>query len=189
MKKFLTLTLVLFLSLFIVGESSGIRQSQASLIKDLYNKYTNKIGYKDLIIGASSDIIWKYCKRTRSNLIQWRDSGLADYVCYNDTDWGYVFKITDEKIDIITMTSIYIGEPSKKNKNAFRYTNKTVMPLINTLDKRYKIDGSPKIENNYSSKLTRWSFGKGSVELVLSETVNGNLVAIIYQEKYASGSF
>jgi hypothetical protein len=166
-----------------------INYSQANLIKDLYNKYTNKIGYKDLIIGASADIIDKYCKKTPSTLIQWKDLGIADYVCYNDLDWGYIFDIKEDKISLIAMSSIFYGEPDKKNKNATKYNELTIKPLVNSLDKRYIMDGSPLVENNYSRKATTWTFGKESVFLLLSETGSGNLVSIFYREKYASGSF
>ena len=189
MKNFQTLTMVLFLSLFIFGESSGIRQSQANLIKDLYNKYTNKIGYEDLIIGASSNIINKHCSvGDVPGQLRWDYNEY--YRCYNSKDWDFFFDIKQNKISRIRMAN--------NDKELSLYELK---PIINSLDKKYKLDGDPEVSINNSGKYadgtitTSYSFAKGGVLLYHTDyspselyTI-GTVTVLTYQQIYSDARF
>ena len=114
-----------------------IYYSQEELIKNYYYEYTNKIGYKDLIIGSSSDIIEKHCQE-KPDEPGW--SGPM-YICYNDQSWMYKFIIRNNKIQSYFMAEMYDDDAKPEVK--FRHNSVSISPIINTLDRRYVLDKEP----------------------------------------------
>ena len=142
-----------------------IYYSQEELIKNYYYEYTNKIGYKDLIIGSSSDIIEKHCQE-KPDEPGW--SGPM-YICYNDQSWMYKFIIRNNKIQSYFMAEMYDDDAKPEVK--FRHNSVSISPIINTLDRRYVLDKEPETNtDSYNTKETEWIFGNNSVFVELHES-------------------
>lgn len=182
MKRF---TAYIFILFFLIG----INYSQANLIKDLYNKYTNKIGYEDLIIGESSDTVDRYCSIVVDDWGNYRFGYNEYYRCYDIDIWDFYIDIKQNKISRIRMTS---------NDNELSYSD--LKPIINTLNKKYKLDDDPEVSTNRSGKIadgtitTLYSFGKGSVLLKYTDysptpLMFDNLTVITYQPIYSDARF
>ena len=142
MKKFLTLTLVLFLSIEI---------THASLFKDLYTKYVDGIGYKDLIVGLSPDSIDENCQEYSSEEIAW-----VTHRCYDNKRWGFQFEIYRNKIEVFAMVDLL---RTYKDESEFKL-------LLDELDKKY---GLTEVED-YPDWEKIWYFKQGQVVLVYYAT-------------------
>jgi len=170
----------LLAAIFIIIISVVIYFAQEERIKNYYYEYTNKIGYKDLIIGSSSDVIDKYCQTFSG----WNE--ILTHTCYNDPDWGYRFMTTNnDEIDFIWMVYINGGDDAK-NEDKFKYNSLTVIPIINQLERRYGLDEEEFKTDQNGDKLSSWSFGNDSVIAELNESPYMNMFSIMYQSKYST---
>ena len=157
-----------------------IYYSQEELIKNYYYEYTNKIGYKDLIIGSSSDIIEKHCQE-KPDEPGW--SGPM-YICYNDQSWMYKFIIRNNKIQSYFMAEMYDDDAKPEVK--FRHNSVSISPIINTLDRRYVLDKNQKPIQTHT--IQRKLNGYLGIIVYLWSCMKANmgiLYLFLYQDKYA----
>jgi len=175
----------LLAAIFIIIISVLIYFAQEERIRNYYYEYTNKIGYKDLIIGSSSDVIDKYCQKLPDSMSSW--SSFVTNICYNDPGWTYKFTIQNDKIESYRMISFVEEGDNASDEEKFRYTLLTVQPIINKLHKRYVLDGDPETtEGLFGKNVTTWSFGNDSVTVRLQESEFANTLMLVYQNEYSS---
>ena len=108
------------------------------------------------------------------------------HICYNDLSWAYNFEIKQKKL--VKYIMFAVPEDGNSSADNFKpYNSVTIKPIVNKLHKKYGLDSDPAIVNHEIwGTDTFWTFGNGSVVLVLNEGRDTNTVGVMYQAENAA---